>query len=146
MLHQRGKWHQPSIWKCDLCNNLFKTTTSRATDAIKKNHKKFCGRKCRVKYQSKETSKRVVNYVKRNKGFEKGILGLKGKAISIDGYYVYSGIKVHRLLMEKYIGRKLKSKEIVHHINFDKLDNRIENLQIVSRIEHNKIHKFLQRR
>ena len=48
--------------------------------------------------------------------------------------------KVHRTLMEKHIGRKLLPTEIVHHINFDKLDNRIENLQIVSRSEHNKIH------
>jgi len=36
--------------------------------------------------------------------------------------------------------------EIVHHINEDKLDNRIENLKIVSRSEHNKIHKFLKNR
>lgn len=34
----------------------------------------------------------------------------------------------HRVVMEKYIGRKLLEKEVVHHINFDSHDNRLENL------------------
>jgi len=47
--------------------------------------------------------------------------------------------------MEKKLFRKLDSSEIVHHINFNKLDNRLSNLQIVTRSEHNKIHGFLRR-
>lgn len=46
----------------------------------------------------------------------------------------------HRAIMEKAIGRKLKKDEIVHHINGNKLDNRLENLAIVSPQEHAKIH------
>lgn len=64
-----------------------------------------------------------------------------GKAISNDGYFVFNGKKIHRLIMERHIGRKLLPTEIVHHINDNKFDNRIENLQIVSRSEHNKMHK-----
>ncbi len=51
------------------------------------------------------------------------------------GYILYS-----RHLMENKIERYLKSDEIVHHINKNNLDNRIENLMIVSNNEHLKIH------
>lgn len=45
-------------------------------------------------------------------------------------------IMQHRLIMEKHLQRKLKHKDIVHHINGDGLDNRIENLIIMNRSEH----------
>lgn len=43
---------------------------------------------------------------------------------------------VHRVVMEQKLGRKLRSSEIVHHINHDKTDNRTKNLAITNRSEH----------
>lgn len=46
----------------------------------------------------------------------------------------------HRHIMETHIGRELGRHEVVHHINGDKYDNRIENLEVMSLSEHSKMH------
>ena len=70
--------------------------------------------------------------------------GFKGGNISKSGYKrIYVNKKLvleHRHIMEKNLGRPLMVAEIIHHINHDKLDNQIENLQIVSRSEHKRLH------
>lgn len=49
-------------------------------------------------------------------------------------------IDEHRYVMEQYIGRELLPSELVHHINNDPRDNRLENLEIKDRAEHSRYH------
>lgn len=49
--------------------------------------------------------------------------------------------KLARVIMAHHIGRELTSKEVVHHRNGDKADNRIKNLLLLAnQSEHAKLH------
>lgn len=53
----------------------------------------------------------------------------------------YTTVLYYRVVMAAHLGRELTSKEIVHHKNGDSSDDRIENLEIVTRAEHINIHR-----
>lgn len=115
------------IYKCDICE----IETFRTPATLKPNV--FCSRKCYGKW------------ITKNKGGKNSPMWKGGKT-KMNGGYIFTlvgrnkYIGEHRLIVEKHLERKLKSSEVVHHKNHNKQDNRIENLQIVTRAEHVKIH------
>lgn len=62
---------------------------------------------------------------------------VKGHPAAIKHGYVLK----HRIVVELSLGRYLLPEEIVHHKNGDKMDNRIENLEVMSLSEHAAEHR-----
>lgn len=80
---------------------------------------------------------------------EKGIK--KRYPNGVRGSYIHRGYVVlndgrfeHVVIIEDLIGRKLKPDEVVHHKNQIRNDNRIENLQLMTRGDHTALHRLLK--
>lgn len=55
-------------------------------------------------------------------------------------------VREHILVMEKHLGRYLTDDEVVHHIDRNKLNNDISNLQLMSKCEHKRLHSGEERK
>ncbi len=133
---------------CDYCS----TPIYRRKTELERNKGKFCSRACRNKtYPLKDGSnfpppkygkdnyfwKGGITY-KRPKGNYKGVVYIRCPKDFIemarkDGY-----IMEHRLVMAQHLKRLLTKIEVVHHIDHDPSNNKIENLML---FENNSAHK-----
>lgn len=115
---------------CELCKTEFLVLPSR-------NHKRFCSRSCGIK--TKHTQGILKSPAGWNKGKGAGIVTTNGgyRMITVGKHKM---MLEHRLVMEKHLGRKLKTFEHIHHIDGNKLNNKISNLEITNVIDHAKEH------
>jgi len=119
----KGGTGKKTIWKCLCeCGNF----TQKNTNNLRAGNAKSCG----CAHGPGRTAEKNWNW--------KG-----GRVVTPNGYVVvrvgdYPGSKKrisvgeHRYIMAKHLGRPLIENESVHHINGDRGDNRIENLELWS--------------
>lgn len=93
----------------------------------------FCNRICYMNWKRENPNKKAY----------------KDKVLNSGYYYIYDPnhpnaigskklyIAEHRLIIEKNIKRYLNKNEIVHHINGDRLNNKLSNLIVCTVSKHN---------
>lgn len=117
----------PKTYKrnCDYCGKYYENWG-----------KHFCSWKCYVKSGfSSKSQLREKNYNwKGGRTKSSGYILIKKRDHPSANKMGY--VPEHRLIMEGYLGRKLKPYEFIHHINGIRDDNRIENLIIVLNEKH----------
>lgn len=112
--------------------SCFECGTTFFVSPYRKESAKYCSRICTYKNHGDKVSADKCHFWKGGK--QRNTSGYI--LVTNDGKQQYE----HRVVVEKYLGRKLRRDEEVHHINEDKKDNRIENLQVLLKKEHISLH------
>lgn len=117
--------------QCVFCGKEFKK--------YKSVNKKFCSPECRKKWVSKnmrgKNSPRFKGKINYGSNGQYYAIHTPHHPFADSKGYVFE----HRLIIEKHIKRFLEKTEVVHHINGNKKDNRIENLELLDKKEHDRI-------
>lgn len=144
------------ICKCEICGKEFQRKPSQ----VKKAKHCYCSQKCH--YEGKK------EYFSGKNNHQYGLKGSKNPSWKSDrreSHYGYWMVRVldhpfhadqdfvfeHRLIAEKFLlndensieinGKRYLSPEYaVHHKNFDRMDNRVENLVVMTKQEHQSMH------
>jgi len=135
------------IKKCLVCDKEFRTYLSK----IKAGKGKYCSKKCSHKKTDKCLEENGINTRFKNGQKAHNKKGFWIKKTKTTSYKIlfkpdYSNcdrkgyIPEHRFIMEKYLGRCLHENEEIHHIDYDGLNNDIDNLQLATKDEHKRIH------
>lgn len=126
--------------QCQMCDEDFKTRAKK---------RKFCSHPCYA-----NSRRGIKSSAYKNGSSNPNWRG--GKRIDGDGYVLIHSpyhpfcdadgyVREHRLVIEKKTKCFIRKDQVVHHLNGNRSDNRLENLQLLSKKGHDRI-SALERR
>lgn len=135
---------------CNDCGKETSTSFANYTRAVKPDGSTNCKKCAMVKAGLAKRGKPIKGGNRPKVWGDKHSSWKGGRFIASDGYvHIHLGSprkyrKEHFLVIEESIGRPLTSKEVIHHIDGDKQNNRIDNLVLLeNESAHRKLHMSL---
>lgn len=144
---------------CPVCGNEFRTYPSK----IKIGRGKYCGKLCMTDAFKGKRFSPATEFKKgqkpwNTKGYSFTISRKNGRKYKLihkpdhpnctkAGY-----VREHRLVMEEKLGRLIEEDEIVHHLDGNPLNNNVDNLIVMKKVDHDRsnvslnVHKRWQTR
>lgn len=131
---KRKRETKPYELICEVCETVFNAARYNI---------RTCSKKCSIELQSSKTRKFLdipscledaSRKLDKNLGYVRVYVPMHPEANTWG--YAYE----HRVVAEQIVGRRLFSNEIVHHKNGKRWDNRPENLEIMDKNNHAKLH------
>lgn len=148
-MNGKGQKRKPQLKHCSNCGNAFFYAGSHRS----RNKNFFCCNECYIAFKTKKISVKCDwcgdEFMKKRSDVKRSAHNFCSQQCCLlyrqeQGKTAWShrvdGEVVYRKIVEEKLGKKLSPKEEVHHIDGDHFNNDPDNLAVLSKSEHSKIH------